>query len=178
MKKYLIVLFIAAFTWIALPGCGDEEKVKDMLSETNVDTDGLFLIRFAVESGHAEIGFAKQAQKKATDPKVKAFAEMMLRDHMKADSELSRLATKKLVTLGVTPAQHHLEASKQLDKLSGNEFDKQYMRQMILDHQKAVKVFSEESRNRDAAVRQYAQKYLPVMKMHLDEAQKLSATLK
>jgi putative membrane protein len=55
-----------------------------------------------------------------------------------------------------------------LSKLSGNAFDKAYMRAMIEDHQEDVSEFRQESQSaKDPDVRQFAAKTLPTLEEHL-----------
>ncbi|KQM72688.1 hypothetical protein ASE74_22725 [Pedobacter sp. Leaf216] len=65
-------------------------------------------------------------------------------------------------------------ATEQLNKLSGTSFDKAYVQMMVTDHQNAVALFEKASQSTDAAVKAYANKYLPVLKKHLKEVSTLN----
>jgi len=61
-----------------------------------------------------------------------------------------------------------------LEKLKGNEFDKAYIRLMVEDHKDDIKEFQEVADGaKDAEVKAFAAKTLPVLKEHLELAQKL-----
>ena len=62
-----------------------------------------------------------------------------------------------------------------LEKLSGAQFDKAYMRDMVKDHQKDVAEFERESKMaKDPAVKSFAEQALPTLRDHLKEAQKIA----
>ena len=63
-----------------------------------------------------------------------------------------------------------------LSKLSGADFDREYMKSMVSDHQKDVSEFKSESKSsRDNDVKSFAAKTLPTLQQHLDLAQSTKA---
>lgn len=61
---------------------------------------------------------------------------------------------------------------ERLGKLSGNDFDKAYMKHMVDDHKKDVSEFEKASRSaKDPEVKAFAAKTLPTLKAHLQQAQ-------
>jgi putative membrane protein len=61
-----------------------------------------------------------------------------------------------------------------LNSVSGNDFDKTYADQQANAHKQAVNLFESYAKSGDnAAVKQFASKTLPVIKQHLNDAQKL-----
>ena len=74
---------------------------------------------------------------------------------------------------GVMDKEHAAMMSK-LSSLSGNEFDKAFIRAAVKDHEKAVKAFEKESTKADDAdVRAFATKTLPTLQEHLQIARDL-----
>jgi putative membrane protein len=70
------------------------------------------------------------------------------------------------------------EALDKLSKVSGPQFDNEFIRMMVDDHQKAVAKFKEEetaAQNED--VRKYAKDVEPVLEKHLQKAQELQNKL-
>jgi putative membrane protein len=126
----------------------------------------------AAAGGLAEVELGKLAAQKASDPDVKAFGQRMVDDHSKANDKLKEIATTKGVTV---PTQLKGEAKSLYDKLSkasGAAFDKMYMHDMLMDHQKDVKEFEKESSSaKDSDVKQFAADTLPTLKEHLKLAQ-------
>ena len=73
-------------------------------------------------------------------------------------------------------AQRHRALITKLSALSGAEFDREYMRQMVKDHSDAVEMFQREaSRGNDAEVKAWAAKTLPALQEHLRMAREVSA---
>jgi putative membrane protein len=143
-------------------------------SATMSPTDEHF-VKAAAEGGLAEVELGNLAERKANNPEVKKFAERMVKDHTKANDELKEVATSKGMTL-----PHRLnvkdEATKQkLSTLSGDQFDKAYMSDMVTDHTKDVAAFQHESSNAtDPAVKHFALQTLPTLEDHLKEAKNIA----
>jgi putative membrane protein len=73
---------------------------------------------------------------------------------------------------------HHGEMDK-LNKLSGADFDKQYMAHMVSDHQKNVAEFKKASESaQDGEVKAFASKTLPTLQEHLSRAQSINDSVK
>src|SRR3954468_16534897 len=97
----------------------------------------------AAGGGQAEVQLGQLASEKATNPKVKEFAQRMVSDHGQANQQLEQIAgNKKLDLPKMLPTEAQEEHDK-LSKLSGAQFDKEYMRFMVEDHQKDVKEFQQ-----------------------------------
>jgi predicted outer membrane protein len=97
----------------------------------------------AVQINVAEIEAGKMAANKAQNPRVKEFANMMMTDHTEALAKLRPLPGGG--SLGVKPDGKHQEAADHLAKLSGAEFDREYMDAMVNDHREALMFFERHS---------------------------------
>lgn len=129
-------------------------------------------IKGAAEGGMAEVELGKLAMQKASSDDVKRFGQRMVDDHSKANDKLKEVAA----SLGVTLPQHlnaKDEATKErLSNLSGDQFDKAYMRDMVKDHKADVAAFRTESNaGRDASIKSFAAQTLPTLRDHLKDAQ-------
>lgn len=141
------------------------------------DVNG-FMTR-AAEGGMAEIETGKLAVSKAQNPEVKQFAQQMIADHTRANNELKTLAGKKNITLPTDLDSMHQAMAQKLSGLSGAEFDKEYMRGQVEDHERTVALFQAQADNgADAEAKALAAKTLPNLKMHLEMARKISGNLK
>jgi putative membrane protein len=59
-----------------------------------------------------------------------------------------------------------------LNRLSGHEFDKEYMDMMVKDHKEDVRLFDKESKGTDNnEVEKWAANTLPTLQKHLEMAQ-------
>ena len=138
--------------------------------------------------GEAEIAMGQLAQKKGTHPEVKRFGEMMVRDHRMAGQDLKEVlanANNQTGTAAGTDSprntdEHgdHKEHMEELQKLSGREFDRQYIDQMVEDHEEALRDVERQAENAtNPQVRQWAAKTLPKMQQHLERAKTIQETL-
>lgn len=127
----------------------------------------------AADASLAEIHLAELALKKTRDKKIKAFAEAMLKDHTAANKELKKLAEQKGVK--ISPECSTCDATyKKLHDLGTEEFNQQYAEMMVTDHERAVKLFTEESQSGDdAGLKAWAKEKLPVLEHHLAMAKQL-----
>jgi putative membrane protein len=137
--------------------------------------DTAFMNAVAMD-GMAEVELGRMAAQKAKDPEVKQFAQRMVADHSKAAAELKQLANNKNVTL---PADINSEQKADMDRLSkltGANFDREYMSLMSAAHDKAVEAFEAETRDgSDSDVKTWATKILPTLKEHQTRASDIAA---
>ena len=102
-------------------------------------------VQKAAEGGMFEVKMGQLAADKATSPDVKEFGQKMVTDHTALNDEMKPIAEK----MGVTPSDQ-LEAKDQamydkLSALSGQDFDKEYLRMMVMDHRNDVREFRHEA---------------------------------
>lgn len=122
----------------------------------------------AAQGGVAEVELSKIAQTKATSLDVKQFARMMVADHGKANAELKALARKKGITLPTTMNSGNQATLTELQNLSGPDFDFEYIKAMIDNHEADVQLFESQSQDdTDPEAKAFAAKTLPVLQKHL-----------
>jgi len=83
----------------------------------------------------AEVEMGHMAAKQAQSSEVKKFGERMILDHTKAGDELKQLASTKKVTLPAMLNPKNKETIEKLAKLKGAEFDREYVMEMVADHE-------------------------------------------
>jgi putative membrane protein len=193
-KSYLILLFFAAF----LAACNSNNNASvngdDTTSATTTDgtmadtastttgalseSDREFMLE-AAKGGLMEVEAGKMAQEKATNQRIKDFGAMMVRDHSQANQELKSLASSKNVMLPDTLDEDMREHMESMRKMGGKEFDKHYIDMMKDDHKDDINKFENASNNAsDPDVKAFATKTLPVLRMHRDSVDALSAGMK
>lgn len=125
----------------------------------------------------AEVETGKLALSKSQNAEVKTFAQQMVDDHGKALSELQTLARTKGVTLPTEPDAKHKAMAAKLEKLSGDAFDKQYMKMAGLQDHKAThaKLQKISKSAKDPDVKAAADKTIPTVEQHLKAAQQMSS---
>jgi predicted outer membrane protein len=98
-------------------------------------------VKDAVESNLAEIQASQLAVSKSANPEIKSFAQRMIDDHSRVNTELQQLAEQKGLKIPNSPDLTHQAALKTMQARSGTDFDKSYIEQMNKDHEKAIELF-------------------------------------
>lgn len=93
----------------------------------------------AVEGTISEVKMGEMAQKQAADERVKQFGKRMVDDHGKDLQNIKQLASQKHVTLPDAPDRAQSRESDKLAKLSGADFDREYVKYEMKDHKDDVK---------------------------------------
>jgi putative membrane protein len=131
-------------------------------------TPDMSFYKSLAEGGIAEVRDGKLAQEKAKDPKIKDFGAMMVKDHSAANQELSALAQSKGIKLPEGPGIGADTTKAKLDVLSGETFDKSYVKGQVKAHRQTVDLLQKEiSGGQDAQAKAFAQKVLPTVQSHL-----------
>ncbi len=118
------------------------------------------------------------ALKKGGSLEVKQYAEHMVKDHTRMLQQGSEVAKAKGVKPPASPDAKHQAALKKLEKLSGAEFDKAYIAQMVKDHQEALALAQKTAQSaKDAQVKSHASQGVQHIQAHLQKAQELQASL-
>jgi putative membrane protein len=132
----------------------------------------------AAEGGMAEVALGQLAAEKASSSDVKKFGQRMVDDHSKANDELKQLASQKNVDLPQDLSAKDKATKAALEKLSGEQFDKAYMKDMVKDHKKDVSDFRRESKSaQDPDVKKFAAETLPTLEDHLKQAQSVAPAM-
>lgn len=120
----------------------------------------------------AEIEAGKIAVSKSQNAEVKAFAQRMIDDHTKALADVTTLAQNKGVTMPTELDAKHKAMAAKLNKLEGEAFDREYMKQAgVADHKKVHAMLKKDStRAKDPDVKALASKMMPTVEEHLTSA--------
>jgi len=102
----------------------------------NATNDHGAAITTAIEMNQAEIEVGKLAAQKAQAPKVKDFANRMVKDHTQALGKLQALNGGS--TASIKPNTTHQQLKDRLAQLPAGQFDREYINAMVNDHQDAV----------------------------------------
>ena len=136
-------------------------------------------IEKAQQGGMEEVEKSKLAAEKAQNARVKELAKRLVDDHSKANAELSKLASAKGVTPPAAIDAGHQRKMERMAKKTGAEFDREYMSDMVDDHQKDVGDHRSMAKSaKDADGRTYAATMLPTLEQHLQMVKAADAALK
>jgi putative membrane protein len=186
-----------------------------------VDSGDKDFVNQAAQGGMTEVALSKLAEQRASNAQVKSFAQQMVKDHTKANQELTSLAGRKSITVssrtleagpndmaadanpGTTGQQdpgsgspsgtltgqtldkaksdahgEHQAKMDKLSKLSGAEFDREYMRCMLEDHDRTIALFRRQAdQGKDRDLKAFAAKTLPTLTEHNRMAQRIATSV-
>src|SRR5215217_6905355 len=157
MKKLLYCLALT----VLFSACEDKPRENVQSTETDVDKSGMLFVENSIKGGMAEITAAQMAKNNSDNPKIIEFANMIITDHDSIGKELKELARDRDVTVNTALTTEHQEMINQLQAKKGPAFDAAYINMMVMDHEKDVKMFENETRNKTAAVQKVAADGLP-----------------
>ena len=130
------------------------------------------------QANMAEIALGRLASQKSQNPEVKRFVQRLIADHTKANSALKPIASKKNITLPADVKPEQKETYDRLAKLSGAEFDREFMALMVTNHQKSEAAYQAESTNgTDPELKAFATTILPTIQGHLRMSQEIASKL-
>ena len=155
-------IVIAALATIALAGCGAPSTPE--------------FIQKAAMSDMYEVQAGKIAGDKGQSDAVKQFGNQMVDAHSKTTEELTGIVKNKNIKVDLPTKldDQHQKLIDDLTSASAANFDKTYAQQQVDGHQAAVDLFKKYAdRGDDPDVKQFAEKTLPTIQHHLDEAKKL-----
>jgi putative membrane protein len=178
---------LAAFTIGALglqaqeakPGGGASTREQAPASATGqagaqLDKSDQQFVTKASQSGMMEVQLGELASQKATAQPVKELAAMMAKDHAKANQELEGIVGKKGLALPKEMDSKHQAKIDKLSKLSGAQFDKEYIDESIAGHKRGVSEFEKAAKSaKDPDIKAFAEKTVPTLQAHLQQAQAL-----
>jgi putative membrane protein len=132
----------------------------------------------AAEGGIAEVEAGQLAQEKGNSQQVKDFGAMMVKDHSAANEKLKALASSKDVTLPTHPSVGQMASKTKLNVLSGDTFDKSYVKGQISAHRQTIALFHKEiSSGQDADAKAFATATLPTVRAHLKAITAIAADM-
>jgi len=136
-------------------------------------SDQVFL-NMAAEADMTTAHLGQMAEDRSASNGVKVFGKKLTEDHTLDYSQLNALAGKagETVPKGINTQDNRQIA--RLDKYKGKSFDRAFLSQEKVEHEKLVQAFKREAEHGDNAdIKAYASKTLPVIEGHLHEAQDL-----
>ena len=130
----------------------------------------------AASSNLMEVRLGQLAQSKATNQAVKQFGQQMVTDHTNLQNQLTATISQNGGQFKPGMTDDHQKEVDRLDKLSGAEFDRQYMTAMVQHHQRDVATFQSQSQSaRSNEARQIIAAGLPVLQRHLTMANQIAS---
>lgn len=180
LRRAFLLTGLVALSFISCKDGAKPEDTKEAAKERNetqfeeVDSkedQASFFVDIA-EINLVEIEAAKLALQKATHTEVKNYAKMLVTEHTKSGVELKAIADTKQITLPTSLTDKGKDVYNKLNEKSGHDFDKEFIKIMIDDHEKAIKELEDAStdNDNDQNVKDWASKKIAGLTAHLQEA--------
>jgi putative membrane protein len=134
--------------------------------------------KFASEAamgGMMEVELGRIAAQKGASEDVRQFGQKMVDDHSKANEDLMHVASSKSMTLPTGMSPKMQSEMQKLSAMSGEKFDKEYVKMMVKDHKEDVADFQKEaSSGMDSDIKSFAARTLPTLQEHLQMIQRIN----
>ncbi len=164
MKLALAVALVAGLVGVR----ADDKKPADQ------PLDDTTFVKTAASDGMHEVELGKIGAENAKSADVKKFAEMMVKDHTKANEELKAAAKAAGIEVPAKIDEKHQKHIDTFKNYKGDNFDRDYMKHMVTDHTEAVALFTRASKElKNKELKEFATKTLPHLQHHLEDAKKL-----
>ena len=125
-------------------------------------------LRDLAQGGLAEVKLGQLAATKASSEDVKEFGAKMVADHAQMSRDLAPLADSMGIRLPKDLSKPDQAEYDKLSKLSGDDFDKEYITVMLDDHRKDLRAFRQESMStNDNALHTEIDKSAAVVRDHM-----------
>jgi putative membrane protein len=132
----------------------------------------------AAQGGMAEVKLGQLAESNGSSDAVKEFGKRMVTDHGKAGEQLRQVASQEKVELPSDMDSMSQATYDRLSKLSGAEFDREYTKAMVMDHQKDVAEFKKEARDgKNDGIKSFAAQTLPTVEDHLQQIRQIQKAM-
>ncbi len=167
MKAFVGLMMLAGFTAAHAGAAADLSKSD--LKYMNESAQGLM----------SEVKLGALAEQRAGDEGVKNYGRQMVADHGKDLKELQALAAQKKVKLPDTVSGEQGREAARLEKLSGKDFDREYVKYEAKDHKDDIKEQKEEmKKTSDPDLKRFAGKELETVTRHKQAVDALQASIK
>lgn len=174
--------FVLTFTCLALTAWGTVHG--QTTSSGSAPTDPQIAM-IAVTADNVDIDAGKLAAGKTSTPKVKDFAELMVRDHTSVNNQATALAKKLNVTPEESETSRKLKSDgdktmKKLEGLSGAAFDKAYIDNEVSYHEAVMEVVDKTliPNAKNSELKALLESARPVFVSHLNHAKEVQGSLR
>ena len=175
MFRFLLIAFLLSV--VIAPQARAQAKAAG--EDAGISRQDQQFLNYAAQDNQAEIQICLLAEKKAQNLAVKAFARLMVDDHVQVESQLAAVVNGGGVTVPSGVGEDGRKTLAQLGPLSGPGFDRQFIADQIKDHSHDVQRYSQEPRaTQNQAVRQFASMTRPILEQHLQLARAVQDALR
>jgi putative membrane protein len=136
--------------------------------KSDLDYSDRHFLQKAAKMGMEEVSVSRVVAQSSVEGPVKDFANEMVSDHEKVNSELMQLASQKGVTLSSDMPNVKKWTDKKPSKLVSD-----YIDEMQSDHKSMISLFEKAAKSDDADISAFAKRHLDDLKQHYTKAEEL-----
>src|SRR5215210_7029983 len=135
---------------------------------------GQAFVTKAIQGNLAEAALGQLAQQKGASDGVRSFGQQLVADHTAANQRATAVASQMGVTPPTEPNKKQKAMYGKIAKLTGDAFDRQFVKHMVDDHKKDVADYQKAAKKANDPAAGYASETLPTLQQHLQTAQSLA----
>ncbi len=148
------------------------------LERTSADALGEESRQFVIEASlgsMAEVEFGQLAQERAQQQEVKDLAQMLVQDHRQMNEALQNNLQNNPIEMPEFLRAEQQEKLQELQSLSGQEFDKEYVSMIVDMHEEAIDNFEsmQEENMQSPELQSWVANSLPTLRKHYEQAKQL-----
>jgi putative membrane protein len=148
-----------------------------LADEAALEPGDQFFLRQASKGGLLEVRLAELAAERAIAPAIQDMATKLLEDHRRANQRLKAFAARQQLALPTELGKHQVDVDR-LAQLSGPDFGKAYLKEMIEHHEQAVATFQRQAEEgADPHIRVWAAELVTTLREHLRMVQGIAEKL-
>ena len=140
------------------------------------DEIGDFLIKSAdARMMDAQVGLL--AIEKGSNATIRDFGQRMMNDHSVLLEKIKKLAIQRNISLPVQISNRKVDVHRNLSDENGRDFDRTFIKMIIADHERDLKLFKKAAEYNDPDVSAFAKRYLPLIQSDLQKIKKIKLEL-
>lgn len=135
---------------------------------------------FLIKSADARMMNAQAgllAIEKGTNSAIRDFGERIMKDHSLLLEKIKKLASQRDIYLPDQLSTKKVGDHRNLSEENGRDFDKTFIKMIIVDHERDLKLFKKAAQCNDPEVSAFAKHYLPLIQSDLDKIKKIKLAL-
>ena len=159
-----------------MSGRKNREPLPTFVSKKPSTENNKELIEFLRETADARLMDFEEgriAKERGSSKEIKEYGELMVRDQVKMLNEIKSIAAHRNIALDQKVSDKRLEGLNDIKNLKGRHFDKKFVRMMKIDHRRDIRQLKKAIKSDDPEIKRIGNKYLPIVKTHLDKLKQL-----
>ena len=146
---------------------------KEVASRPIVSAEAQDFLKAMTEARVMDLEQGNTASQRATTRPLKNYGILMVKDQTEMLKDLKEIAEKKNVSIPLWVGPEKADGLEDLKKLHGKDFDKKFIKMMIIDHKRDLKKLEKAIYAADADIQVFATRYLPIVQDHLEKIKAL-----